>query len=186
MAEPRKRSRIHGKIEELPREIRLVVDGMLADTRYTYQNISDYLSEQGHNISQMAVFRYAQRSNGVAQRIMEAQEQTKALVEMIKQNPNVDYTEGALQMLASGLTQKMAAAGEEIDNMPIDKAANVLISLSRTKSYKDKVYTELSKKKQLALDEFQSRIFNEIQDNDPLLAERLCAFAREFSDKITI
>ncbi|CAH8721937.1 hypothetical protein WDD9_006539 [Paenibacillus melissococcoides] len=29
---------------------------------------------------------------------MEAQEQTKALVEMIRKNPDVDYTEGGLQI----------------------------------------------------------------------------------------
>lgn len=182
----RKKTRVHGKIEELPNEIRLVVDGMLADTRYTYQNIADYLADEGYKLSLMAVFRYAQRSNGVAQRIMEAQQQTQAIIDVIKNNPDTDYTEGALQMLASSLTQKMAAAGEEIDKMPIDKAANVLISLSRTKSYKDKVYTELTEKKKLALDEFQSRIFAEISDSDPLLADRLCTFAQEFADKINI
>lgn len=180
------RRRVHGKIEELPQEVRLCVDGMLADTRYTYKDIAEYLEEQGYKLSLMAVFRYAQRSNGVAQRIIEAQEQTKAIIDVIRQNPEVDYTEGALQMLASGLTQKMAAAGEEIDSMPVDKAAKVLISLSRTKSYKDKIYTELSEKKQIALDEFRSRVFNEIAEQDPLLAERLCRFAEEFADRISV
>lgn len=181
-----KKTRIHGKIEELPPEVRLVVDGMLADTRYTYREITEYLSEQGYSVSQMAVFRYGQRSNGVAQRIIEAQEQTKAIVDVIRQNPDIDYTEGALQMLASGLTQKMAAASEEIDEMPIDKAASVLISLSRTKSYKDKIYTELTEKKQIAFDEFRARIFAEIADKDALLADRLIGFAKDFADKIDI
>lgn len=184
MAKERQRQRVKSKIDELPPEIRLVVDGMLADVRYTYREISEYLGEQGYDISYGAVFRYAQRKGSATQRILEAQAQTKAIIDAIKQNPEMDYTEGALQMAAAGLTQKMVAAKEEWDDMPIDKAVRVLVSLSKTKSYKDKVYTELDGKVNAALGEFKAQVFEEIAENDPALAARLASFAEEFADKL--
>nr|DAZ25997.1 MAG TPA: Protein of unknown function (DUF3486) [Caudoviricetes sp.] len=179
-----KRTRVKSKIDELPSEVRLVVDGMLADVRYTYREISEYLSEEGYDISYGSVFRYAQRKGNAAQRILEAQAQTKAIVDAIRQNPDMDYTEGALQMVASGLTQKIASASEEWDEMPMDKAVRAIISLSKTKSYKDKVYTELDSKIKTALDEFKTQVFEEIAENDPALATRIASFAEEFAGKI--
>lgn len=184
MAKERKKTRIRSKIDELPKEIRLVVDGMLADVRYTYQEISEYLAGEGYEISRGSVFRYAQRSSRAAARLLEAQAQTKALVEVIKQNPDADYTEGALQMISSSLTQKIAAASEEFEELPINKACNILISLSKTKSYKDKVYSELTDKVQLALNEFKQQVFSEISDKDPVLAERLAGFAEGVAEKL--
>lgn len=185
MPKERKRSRVRSKIDELPREVKLVVDGMLADVTYTYCDISEYLKEQGYEISYGSVFRYAQRTSNAAQRIIEAQEQTKAIIEVIKQNPNADYTEGALQMVSAGLTQKIAAAQEEFDNLSIDKAAKILIALTKTKSYKDKVYAELNDKMQAALSEFKAQVYNEIIDKDPMLAERLAGFAEKFAADLT-
>lgn len=179
-----KKQRVRAKIDELPRDVRFAVDGMLADVRYTYQEVSEYLEEQGYQVSKSAVGRYALRSKNAAQRIMEAQAQTKIIIDAVKENPDMDYTEGALQIIAGGLTQKIAAAQEEFDNMPIDKAVKALISLSRTKSYKDKIYTELSDKVKLALDSFRRQIFAEIADKDPALADRIVIFADEFAGKL--
>lgn len=184
MATERRKSRIRSKIDELPKEVRLVVDGMLADVRYTYQEISDYLKGEGYEISRGSVFRYAQRSNNAAQRLLEAQAQTKALVEVIKKNPDADYTEGALQLISGALTQKLAATQEDFEEMPIDKACNILISLSRTKGYKDKIYSELTDKVSLALDEFKQQVFAEIAGSDPVLAERLAGFAESVAERI--
>ena len=184
MERERQRTRIKSKIDELPPDVRLVVDGMLADVRYTYREISEYLGQQGYDISYGSVFRYAQRKGNAAQRILEAQAQTKAIIDAIKQNPDMDYTEGALQIAASGLTQKIAQANEEWDDMPIDKAVRALVSLSRTKAYKDKAYTELSGKVTAALDKFKLQVFAEIAESDPALAQRLSSFAEEFAERI--
>ena len=180
----RNRSRIRSKIDELPSEIRLIVDGMLADVRYTYREIACYLAGEGYNISYGAVFRYAARKNNAAQRILEAQAQTKAICDAIAQNPNMDYTEGVLQIAASGLTQKIAAAEEEWDSMDLSKAVDAVVKLSRVKGYKDKVYSELSDKVKLAVDEFQQQIFAEISQHEPELAEKLAKFAEEFANKV--
>lgn len=185
MAEKKRiRTRIRSKIDELPRETRLIVEGMIADVRYTYKDISAYLAEEGYDISYGAVFRYAARKNNATQRLLEAQAQTKAICEAIAKNPNMDYTEGVLQIAASGLTQKIASAQEEWDEMELSKAVDTVVKLSRTKGYKDKVYNEINDKVSIAVKEFQQQIFEEISDKDPELAERLKRFAEDFAKKI--
>lgn len=181
----KRKGRVKSKIDELPSEIRFVVDQMLANVTYSYQDISDYIATQGFEISRSSVFRYAQRTNNATQRIAEVQAQTRALVDAIKKNPELDYTEGTLQMIAGGLTQRIAGAQEEWDNMDLNKAVQSLIALSRAKGYKDKIYSELQTKVERALDAFKNQIFEEISDKEPKLAQRLMFFAEDFAESIT-
>lgn len=101
MGKQRKKTRISSKIDELPEIIRTNVDVMLADTSNTYQDISVFLKNQGYEISKSSVGRYAMRSNSAMQRLLEAQQQTEKLVQVVKQNPDADYTEAGMRMLIS-------------------------------------------------------------------------------------
>lgn len=105
----KRRTRIFSKIDELPAELREEVNWMLYSPAYTYLDIALWLQENNYDISRSAVGRYALRQNAVAQKLREAQEQTKALVNVIKQNPEADYTEATMQMLMSELTKKLPA-----------------------------------------------------------------------------
>ncbi len=181
----RRKTRTRSKIDELPQEIRLIVESMLANVTYSYQDISDYLKGQGYDVSRSSVGRYAVKTNNATKRVLEAQAQVAAIVEAVKKNPDLDYTEGTMQMIAGGLTQRIAVAQEEWDEMDLNKAVQNLIALSRAKGYKDKVYSELSKKLDLALTGFKQQIFEEISDKDPHLAQRLIFFAEDFAERIT-
>ncbi|CAH8712508.1 hypothetical protein [Paenibacillus melissococcoides] len=103
---------------------------------------------------------------------MEAQEQTKALVEMIRKI-DVDYTEGGLQIMAGELTKKMAQAQEEWDYMPLDKAP-ALWSRSPNKVYKDRVRQDMQKKIELAFQGMEAELMAAIKA-DPQLAGELKA-----------
>jgi len=164
----KKKSRIRCKIDDLPEAMKDKVEEMLLDTSYTYLEISDYLKQYGFDISKSSVGRYALRTNNATARLAEAQEQTKALVQMIKKNPEVDYTEASMMLLMDGLTKKMATAQEEFDNMPLDKAGRLIASLSCTKIYKDKVKLEMKKKIDLAFDKLEPEILNAIRDDKEL------------------
>ena len=76
MAKQRRKTRVSSKVDELPEEIRINVDAMLADTSNTYQGISDWLKQMGYAVSKSAVGRYAMRTNTAMQRLLEAQRQT--------------------------------------------------------------------------------------------------------------
>ena len=181
----KRKTRVKGKIDELPSEIRFVVDSMLANVTYSYQDISDYLATQNYDISHSSVFRYAQRTNNATQRLAEVQAQTKVLVDAIKKNPDIDYTEGTLQIMAGGLTQRLAGAQEEWDNMTLKDASNILIALTRAKGYKDKIKSEMQTKVEKAVESLRNQIFEEISEKDPKLAQRLIFFVEDFAETIT-
>ena len=90
MGRTRKKNRISSKIDELPSEIKGQVDVMLSDTSNSYQDVSGWLKEKGYEISKSSVGRYAVRSNTAAQRLLEAQSRTEALVNVVRKNPDAD------------------------------------------------------------------------------------------------
>lgn len=165
MGKQRTKKRITSKIDELPDALKLKVDVMLSDTSNTYQYISLYLKQEGYDISKSSVGRYATRSNTAMQRLLEAQAQTEKLVQVVKENPEADYTEAALVMFMDGLVNKIATAEEEFNEMPLDKAGRLIASLSRTKVYKERVKQDMKKKADLAFKEMESEIMKVIKQD---------------------
>jgi hypothetical protein len=184
MGEQRQKTRVRSKIDDLPPDVKVIVDLMLADTRNTYQMITDYIRSTGNEISKSAVGAYALRRSNAAQRLKEAQEQTRTLVEVIKQNPDLDYTEGAMQIMIGELTKKLATAEEEWSDLPLDKAGRLVVALSRTKAYKDKIRAELSAKVKLAFEEFLKVVKTELENRDPELCNRLISIANQVAQRI--
>ena len=151
MAKKRTRTRVSSKIDELP------------------EYISQYLKQEGYEISKSSVGRYAMRSNTATQRLLEAQAQTEQLIRVVKDNPDADYTEAAIMLTMNGLVNKVATAEEEFQEMPLDKAGRLIASLSRTKVYKDRVRQDMKKKADIAFKEMET----EMMKNDPQSAEQL-------------
>lgn len=172
MAKERKKTRISSKIDELPLEIKSQVDVMLTDTSNSYWNISDWLKEKGYEISKSSVGRYAVRSNTATQRLLEAQSRTEALVNVVKRNPDADYTEAGMVLMMDGLINRLATAEEEFDSIPLDKVGRLIASLSRTKVYKDRVRQEMKDKADLAFKELEGEIMKTIK-SDPELVTKL-------------
>ena len=186
MAKKRNRTRVSSKLDEIPEDLRLKVDVMLADTSNTYEYISQYLKEEGYDISKSSVGRYAMRSNTARQRLLEAQAQTEKLIQVVKDNPDADYSEAAILMTMNGLINKVATAEEEFQEMPLDKAGRLIASLSRTKIYKDKVKQDMKKKADIAFQEMEAQMMGIIK-NDPVMAEQLkniLTTAKAFSSSV--
>lgn len=168
MGKARTKKRVTSKVDELPEEIRLQVDRKLADTSNTYQEISDWLKEEGFEVSKSSIGRYSMRSTTAVQRLLDAQVQTERLLQVVKHNPEVDYTEASMMMLMDGLVNKMATAEEEFDAMPLDKAGRLIVSLSRTKAYKDKVRQDMKRKSDLAFEVMEADMMKIIGQNREL------------------
>ncbi len=181
MGEKRTRQRISCKIDELPEEVRVKVDVMLADTSNSYEYISSYLKEEGYSISKSSVGRYATRTNKAMQRLLEAQAQTDRLIQVVKENPEADYTEAAILLTMNGLLNKVATAEEEFNEMPLDKAGRLIASLSRTKVYKDRVKQDMKKKADIAFREMEAEILKVIRQDDQSAAalKEILARAKE-------
>lgn len=171
MGKQRTRTRISSKIDELPEELRLKVDVMLADTSNTYAYISEFLNSRGYKVSKSSVGRYATRTNTATQRLLEAQVQTEKLIQVVKDNPDADYTEAAIMMTMNGLVNKIATAEEEFNEMPLDKAGRLIVSLSRTKVYKDRVRQDMKKKADIAFREMESEMLKVIKQDEKSAAQ---------------
>lgn len=165
MGDMRNKQRISSKIDELPEELRIKVDVMLADTSNTYEYISRFLKSEGYDISKSSVGRYATRTNNAMQRLLEAQAQTDRLIRVVKENPEADYTEAAILLTMNGLLNKVATAEEEFNEMPLDKAGRLIASLSRTKVYKDRVKQEMRRKADTAFREMESEMMKVIRQD---------------------
>lgn len=166
MGEKRVKQRVSSKIDELPEELRMRVDVLLADTSNTYLSISEELKKEGYKISKSAVGRYALRKNNVTQRVLEAQAQTDRLIAAVKENPNGDYTDAAVMLTMNGLINRMATAEEEFDTIPLDKAGRLISQLTRTEAYKRKVKQDMAKKADLAFRQLEDEMMKVIKQDE--------------------
>lgn len=171
MGDKRTKQRITSKIDELPEDLRMKVDVMLADTSNTYEYISQFLKGEGYDISKSSVGRYATRTNNAMQRLLEAQAQTDRLIQVVKENPEADYTEAAILLTMNGLLNKVATAEEEFNEMPLDKAGRLIASLSRTKVYKDRVKQDMRRKADIAFSEMESEMLKVIKQDEKSAAQ---------------
>lgn len=171
MGDKRTKQRIASKIDELPEDLRMKVDVMLADTSNTYEYISQFLKGEGYDISKSSVGRYATRTNNAMQRLLEAQAQTDRLIQVVKENPEADYTEAAILLTMNGLLNKVATAEEEFNEMPLDKAGRLIASLSRTKVYKDRVKQDMRRKADIAFREMESEMLKVIKQDEKSAAQ---------------
>lgn len=165
MGDRRTKQRISSKIDELPEDLRMKVDVMLADTSNTYEYISQFLKGEGYDISKSSVGRYSTRTNNAMQRLLEAQAQTDRLIQVVRENPEADYTEAAILLTMNGLLNKVATAEEEFNEMPLDKAGRLIASLSRTKAYKDRVRQDMRRKADIAFREMESEMLKVIKQD---------------------
>ena len=171
MGDKRTKQRITSKIDELPEDLRMKVDVMLADTSNTYEYISQFLKGEGYDISKSSVGRYVTRTNNAMQRLLEAQAQTDRLIQVVKENPEADYTEAAILLTMNGLLNKVATAEEEFNEMPLDKAGRLIASLSRTKVYKDRVKQDMRRKADIAFREMESEMLKVIKQDEKSAAQ---------------
>lgn len=136
MGTQRTKNRIKSRVDELPPEAREMLNSMLADVNFTYVQISEAMACKGWEISRQSVGRYALRQNAVAKRLMDAREQTTALLAAARNNQDVEATELTTSILIDGLTQRIATAQEEFDQMPLEKAAKLVVAIQRSAVYK--------------------------------------------------
>ena len=168
-----KKYRKYNKIVSLPDEIKKELDIMLSDTANTYMDISEWLKDKGFEISKSTVGRYALETHKLSTKLLEARTQVNELVRLAKEDKDSEnITEGAMQIAAVKLTEKIAYLEEEIESMDASDAIKLITSISRTKTYKDKVYAKLKSEYEEAYKNFKNAISEELK-NHPDLLERL-------------
>ncbi len=173
--------RTRSKIDALPPEIKETVEQMILNpVQFTYLDISDYLEEQGYNISYVAVYRYARRFNANIQMVTVAQENFRRLVDAIEKYPDLDFTEAIHRILAQKLIDRISSApDEEWANLEMDKAVRDAVSLGRAAAYKKRTDAQIRDKQEAGLEEFKTLIFNALAKERPELYQQINQFINE-------
>ncbi len=182
MGKQRERNRIKSRVDELPEEIKELLNKRLSDVHYTYTEIADEIKAKGYDISRSSVGRYALRINAVAKRLKEATEQTRIIIDTIKENRNLDAAEAADAILIDGLIKKFATAQEEIEGMPIEKAARIAVQLERTSIFREKFRLEYDRGYGDALKALKEALTEELK-KEPELLNKMLALAERVSEE---
>ena len=123
-----KKFRKNNKINSLPNDIKKELDIMLSDTSNTYIQISQYLKDNGYDISKSSVGRYALQTHKLSTKLLEARSQVNELVRLAKEGKDSEnITEGAMQIATVKLTEKIAYLEEEIEEMDASDAIKLIL-----------------------------------------------------------
>ena len=183
MGDTRTMQRIHCRVDEFPQEVRDEIDRMLADPTNTYTDIAVRMTERGYDISKSAVHRYASRVGADQQRLREIGEQTKRLVQSLKDNQDVEATEVANALMLDALTRRIATAEEEFDALPLDKAGRLLVSLQRSAVYKARTMEDKRKTVNRLEESILNRLREQVQGNTEL-QERLSDMVHKTAQEV--
>lgn len=170
MGEQRERNRIRSKVDELPTDVREYLDSKITDVNITYEELAEEITEMGYPISKSSIGRYAMRQNAAAKRLKEAYEKTRVLVQTIRENRDVDSAEVASAILMDALTNRIATAEEEFDELPLDKAGRLVVALQRSIWYKQKLQFEFTRGVDTAAARIKEALSQEIKTDPELLA----------------
>lgn len=91
------------RIKQLPANVRGQIDKWLANNQATIDDITAYLTEQGHEVSRSSVGRYAKNFEQVAMHLRQSREMAEALVQEI----GPAATEGKVGRMLVEILQKL-------------------------------------------------------------------------------
>ncbi len=170
MGKPRK-PRSDAKMYQLPKPVLDGVNERLVNYNMSYADIIAWLAEQGYNVSQSSLSRYAFKVFESAQRVADDLEKTKYIIDVIGRNPDLDTTEATSAILKSGLLQKISSAEEEFNNMPIEKAGRLFVQLAKAEADRKRTDYATKRKAELAFDQMEADLLAQVRQYPDLAAQ---------------
>lgn len=172
-------NRSHGKIEKLPESLKKEVEQKLLEGE-TYENIADYLKGQGEDVHFSSVGRYGRKFLKRFESVRIAKEFAKLLAEDNVDRPTTELHE-ANNLLASQLIME-ALVDDEMDAKERNQMAKSIATLQRAQVSNEKLKLEARKEKgavHVAMDVLKDKVFAEIAESHPDIAQALLALADE-------
>lgn len=173
------KNRSHGKIDNLPPELkREVEDRLLAGE--TYEQVSGFLREQGEDIHLSSVGRYGRKFLNKFESVRVAKEFAKLLAEDNVDRPATELHE-ANNLLASQIIME-ALVDDEMDAKQRAEAAKSIASLQRAQVSNEKLKIEARKEQgavHVAMNLLKEKVFAEIGQNHPEIASALLELAED-------
>lgn len=174
--------RKHSKIEtELPPELIEEVNARLVEG-HTYQEVTDWLKEMGHQISKSSVGRYGKDFLSRLERLRVVKEQARAIVEESGDRPATEMHEAANQ-LAVQLIMETLITVPDMKEAEITEVLKALALLERSAVSREKLKYEFTKGVEAGLAKLKEELKSEL-NSDPDLLQRLFVLADKVKDKI--
>lgn len=125
-----------GKIDRLDPQTRDEVEQMIL-SGIPYREIVEYLKTKGVELSRMAVCTYAKKFLATAQMLRIAQENFRMLTDELDRHPDLDTTEGIIQIMSNSILNTLAGTSpEDWQKIGIDKLLREANSLIKVTAYK--------------------------------------------------
>ena len=175
----KKKNRKHSKIDSLPNDIKEAVEEMIKSD-FTYREIVDYIKNQGFEISQSSVQRYASGLNETLQSLRMAQENFRAVMEETEKYKNLDVSDGILRLLSNQVFQNINNMSEDrMRDINFDTLMKNAVALTKAIAYKRKIDVDTKTVLENGMEEFQAAIYEAMADERPDLYRELKKYLKE-------
>lgn len=175
----KKKNRKHSKIDSLPNDIKEAVEEMIKSD-FTYREIVDYIKNQGFEISQSSVQRYASGLNETLQSLRMAQENFRAVMEETEKYKNLDVSDGILRLLSNQVFQNINNMSEDrMRDINFDTLMKNAVALTKAIAYKRKIDVDTKTVLENGMEEFQTAIYEAMSHERPDLYRELKKYLKE-------
>lgn len=124
------KARAHSSIERLG--VQELVGHLFEVPGATYEQIIEQVrAATGKRITKSSLSRYHAVWADAAAQLELARKDAEAIAAMLKQHPDMDFTESAMAMLVSKLVRRFAHATESFETVPLDKLSHLLVKVAR-------------------------------------------------------
>jgi hypothetical protein len=179
-------NRSHGKIDNLPVELKHEVENRLLNGD-TYEEISGYLKEQGEDVHLSSVGRYGRKFLKRFESVRVAKEFAKLLAEDSTDRPSTELHE-ANNLLASQLIME-AMVSDDMEPEERAKIAKSIASLQNAQVSNERLKLQARKENgavHVALNQLKEKVFSELGENYPEIANTLMDLAEEVESEMNI
>ncbi len=170
--------RSHSKISKLEPELKETVEEMIKSGVY-YKDIAEYIRSHGISISIAAVGKYAKNLMSTLDALRMTQENFRILREEMDRYPDLDITDGILQLLSNQLLDAINKMPEEkLGELDFESVAKNAVALARAAAYKKNVDIKTKGTLENAADQFMSYIYEVMAEKDPDLFKKVRKFIK--------
>lgn len=161
--------RSHSKISKLEPELKETVEEMIKSGVY-YKDIAEYIGSHGVSISVTAVGEYARKLMTTLNNLRMTQENFRILREEMDRCPDLDITDGILQLLSNHLLDAINKMPEEkLKDLDFESVSKNAVALARAAAYKKNVDIKTKGTLENGADQFMSYLYETMAKDNPTL-----------------
>ncbi len=153
MGESHTKIRRHGKIHELPDDVRKEVDALLIENA-TYEEISEYLKSKGYDISRSAVGRYGKDFMNYIREVRIIEDQAKQIVS--GNDDAMVLEEAATKLFTKKIVTMLMSEGINLNKIP--RIVSDFARLQASSVLRERMKAEFRKKAEKAFNRAEKQL----------------------------